>query len=160
MVETVKLILLSFISSTGLAIVFGIDQKYVLRAGLSGALTRCVYLLLMQFTQERLIYILLSTMVTALYAEIMAAREKMPSTVFLYPAIIPLLPGSLLYNTLVNFMTRNMDAMYANALDCILTLIGMSVGFVLVSTFVYYKRLYFLGRDFVGSLIRRPVRRR
>ena len=138
MVETVKLILFSFIASTGLAIVFGIDQKYVLRAGLSGALTRCVYLLLMQFTQERLIYILLSTMVTALYAEIMAAREKMPSTVSLYPAIIPLLPGSLLYNTLI----------------------GMSVGFVLVSTFVYYKRLYFLGRDFVGSLIRRPVRRR
>lgn len=160
MVETIRLILLSFIASTGLAIVFGIDRKYVLQAGLSGALTRCVYLFLMQFTQERLIYILLSTMVTALYAEIMAAREKMPSTVFLYPAIIPLLPGGLLYNTLVNFMTGDMDAMYANARDCILTLIGMSVGFVLVSTFVYYKRVYFLGKEFVGSLIRRPPHRR
>lgn len=160
MVETVKLILLSFISSTGLAIVFGIEKKYVLRAGVSGALTRMVYLLMMQFTQKRLIYILISTMITALYAEIMAAKEKMPSTVFLYPAILPLLPGSLLYNTLVNFMQRNTEAMYASARDCVFTVIGMSVGFVLVSTFVYYKRIYYRGKEFVGSLIRRPGRQK
>ena len=115
MVETVKLIIFSFTASLGFGIVFRIGKKNLLWAGTGGALTRCVYLLLPEVIDQRILYSLLAAMFAALYAETMAMRQKMPSTVFLYPAIIPLIPGDLLYNTAVNLLLRDTPQMLDNA---------------------------------------------
>ena len=147
MIEDIKLILFSFIASFGFGIVFHIRKEYLIWAGLGGALTRCCYLYLISVIDSRFMYTLLAALVASLYAEIMAIKLKTPSTVFLYPAIIPLVPGALLYNTAVNFFTSDRSAMLENARNCVTTLIGMSIGFVLVSTFTYYRRVYFLSKE-------------
>lgn len=154
MVENIKLILVSFTASLGFGIVFHIKKEYLFFAGLGGALTRCCYLFLMATIEQRFTYTLLAAMFAALYAEILALELKTPSTVFLYPTIIPLLPGSLLYNTAVNFFLHDHAAMLQNAKDCALALIGMSIGFVLISTFTYYRRVYFLSKDIASHLLR------
>ncbi|MDE6204043.1 MAG: threonine/serine exporter family protein, partial [Lachnospiraceae bacterium] len=138
MVENIKLILFSFTASFGFGIVFHIKKEYLIWAGLGGALTRFSYLLLLELIDKRFVYTLLAAIIASLYAEIMALELKTPSTVFLYPAIIPLIPGGLLYNTAVNFFLHETALMLENARDCALTLIGMSIGFVLISTFTYY----------------------
>lgn len=153
MVENLKLILFSFTASCGFGIVFHIKKEYLLFAGLGGALTRCCYLFLMWIIDERFIYTLLAAMFAALYAEIMALELKTPSTVFLYPTIIPLIPGVLIYNTAVNFFLHDHAAMLQNAKDCALALTGMSIGFVLISTFTYYRRVYFLSKDIASHLL-------
>lgn len=156
MVENLKLILFSFTASLGFGIVFHIKQKYLLWAGLGGALTRLCYLLLMEFIDERFFYSLLAAMLASIYAEILAMEFKMPSTVFLYPTILPLLPGSLLYHTAVNFFLRDREAMWENAANCALALLGISIGFVITSTFTYYRRVYFLGKGIASHFKRRP----
>lgn len=153
MVENMKLILFSFTASAGFGIVFRIERKNLLRAGLGGALTRCVYLLLLEVTDQRILYTLLAAMFAALYAEIMAMHQKMPSTVFLYPAIIPLIPGDLLYNTAVNLILQDIPEMLSNARNCVLSLAGMSIGFVIVSTFTYYRRIYYVSKDIAYHLL-------
>ncbi len=142
MVETIKLIFFSFIASTGFGIIFHIKKKYLFWAGLGGALTRACYLILLEASEERLIYSILSAMFAAFFAEVMAIKQKTPSTVFLYPAIIPLIPGDLIYNTAVNFLLQNTIVMKIYARDCALTLVGMSIGFVLISTFIHYRRVF------------------
>lgn len=82
MVNAIKLIICSFGASLGFGIVFRIQKKYLLYAGLGGALTRCVYLILLNFISESFIYSFLAAMAAALYAEFMAVRAKTPSTVF------------------------------------------------------------------------------
>lgn len=156
MVETVKLIILSFFASLGFGIVFRIEKKNLVWAALGGALTRCAYLFLLNIADGRLGIAVASSMFAALYAEIMAMRRKMPSTVFLYPSIIPLIPGDLLYNTLVYFILHDTELMKTNAANCGLTLLGMSVGFVLISTFTYYKRIYYVAKNFMGHLLTHP----
>ena len=94
-------------------------------------------------------------MFTALYAECMAVWKKVPSTIFLYPSIIPLVPGNLLYNTVVNFILQDATKMLYNARECAVRLAGISVGFVLISTFTYHRRVYFLGKNFVGHLFQK-----
>lgn len=79
-------------------------------------------------------------------------RQKMTSTVFLYPAIIPLIPGDLLYKTAVNLLLQDTPQMLANARNCVLSLAGMSIGFVLISTFIYYRRIYYVGTDIAHHL--------
>lgn len=155
MVESLKLIVFSFTASLGFGIVFRIGKKNLLWAGAGGALTRCIYLLLLEVIDQRILYSLLAAMFAALYAEIMAMRQKMPSTVFLYPAIIPLIPGDLLYNTAVNLILQNTPEMFSNAKNCALSLAGMSIGFVLISTFTYYRRIYHVGTDITNQLLHR-----
>ena len=106
MAESLKLIFLSFLASIGFGLKYEMQKRYLVWAGLGGALTRLLYLILLEFNNSRLVYSLLAAMFASLYAEIMAMKFKMPSTVFLYPAIIPLTPGSLIYNTAVHFVKR------------------------------------------------------
>ena len=154
MAESIKLILLSFLASIGFGLKFQMQRRYLVWAGLGGALTRLCYLLLLEVIPAKLVYSLLAAMFASLYAEIMAMKFKMPSTVFLYPAIIPLTPGRLIYSTAVNFLLRNKYAMWQDAEDCALILFGISIGFVLISTFTYYRRVYFLGKDLASHLLR------
>lgn len=159
MVESVKLIVFSFTASMGFGIVFRIERKNLLWAGVGGALTRCVYLFLLEVTDQRLFYTLLAAMFAALYAEIMAMRQKMPSTVFLYPAIIPLIPGDLLYNMAVNLILQDTAEMLYYARNCALSLTGLSIGFVLISTFTYYRRIYFVSKDIARHIRWRQKKR-
>lgn len=156
MVESVKLVFCSFLASIGFGLKYQMQKRYLIWAGLGGALTRMCYLLLLEAIDARLVYSLLAAMFASLYAEIMAMKFKMPSTVFLYPAIIPLTPGSLIYGTAVNFVLQDTAAMWADAADCALTLFGISIGFVLISTFTYYRRVYFLGKDIASHLLHHP----
>lgn len=153
MAESLKLIFLSFLASIGFGLKYEMQKRYLVWAGLGGALTRLLYLILLEFNNSRLVYSLLAAMFASLYAEIMAMKFKMPSTVFLYPAIIPLTPGSLIYNTAVHFLLKDTAEMWRNAGDCALTLLGISIGFVLISTFTYYRRVYFLGKDIASHLL-------
>lgn len=145
MVESIELVILSFFASFGFGIVFRLVGKDLLWAGLSGALTRCVYLILLSVIDSRLVCVMLAAMIAALYAEVLATKKKMPSTVFLYPAIIPLIPGDLFLYTVMNLVVEDYGMTLQNGKDCILTLACMSVGFVLSSTIAYYIRRHKLG---------------
>ena len=153
MVESIKLILVSFIASVGFGIIFHIKKELLPWAGLGGALTRCIYLILLVYIDERLIYSLLAAMAAALYAEIMAMEFRTPSTVFLYPAIIPLIPGDLIYQAAVNFILQDLKTMQTYAADCALTLLGMCLGFVIISTFTYYRRVYSFGKELASHIM-------
>lgn len=160
MVENIRLVILSFFASTGFGIVFRMEKKHLPWAGLAGALTRCVYLALMAVIDNRLVYILLAAMFAAAYAEIMAPIHKTPSTVFLYPAIIPLIPGDMVYNTMVGFVLQEKELMLTNAKSCGITLAGMSIGFVIISCISYYKRIYKEGKRFLIGHLPGAVKRR
>ena len=154
MAENIKLILLSFVASVGFGLKNHMQNRYLVWAGLGGSLTRMWYLLLIEMIDSRLVYSLLAAMFASLYAEIMAMKFKMPSTVFLYPAVIPLIPGNLIYNAAVNFLLNYRIAMWKDVADCAMTVFGISIGFVLISTFTYYRRVYFLGKDLASHLLR------
>lgn len=152
MVEDIKLVFFSFLASLGFGIVFRIEKKNLIWAGVGGALTRCVYLYMIATTDQAFLQYLLSAMFAALFAEIMAMRQKMPSTVFLYPAIIPLVPGGLLYSTVANLVMKNMDEMTSYLWQLLIALAGICIGFVVISTFTYYRRIYKVGQHIARSL--------
>lgn len=151
MVEAVRLVILSFCASVGFGLVFRLVGKDLLWAGLGAAMTRCVYLLLLHTMDTRLVYSIFAALFAALYAEFLATYKKVPSTVFLYPSIVPLIPGDLFYNTIAGFMTGDMQMVVENGKNCFLTLAGMSIGFVISSTVAHYIRRYRLGIHTIQS---------
>ncbi len=140
MKDTVILVLCSFGASFGLGIAFRVEKRFLFWAGFGGALTRVIYLLLLQVTDQSFVYSFFAAMAASLYAEIMAARTKRPSTVFLYPSIIPLLPGRLLYFTVIGMFMQDSAMISEYGIASLYSLIGLGLGFVAISMVMYYKR--------------------
>ena len=57
MAESIKLIFLSFLASIGFGLKYQMQRRYLIWAGLGGALTRLCYLLLVQFIDARQIFV-------------------------------------------------------------------------------------------------------
>ena len=138
--DPVLLILLSFCASVGFGIVFEIPPHDLWRAGIGGVLTRITLIVLPGIIQYRLIYTGLAALTAALYAEFLASKRKDPSTYFVYPAIIPLIPGDMFFHAILGSLYANWSMTLTNGGNCIVALLGMSLGFVISSSIAHYVR--------------------
>ena len=144
-----ELIFLTLIASAGFSVVFNIQLKDLAFAALGGMIVRSVYILFQSFlpADYRFVFIALSAFFAALYSEILATSRKEPSTLYLYPSIVPLIPGDLFVYVGLGFMWTDF-AIADNARNLALSLIGVSLGFVLCSTVVHYVRKFKFLRKF------------
>lgn len=133
------LILLSFGTSFFLGVVFRILPRDLWLAGLGGAITRIVLLILTPLC-ARPVYAVAAAFVASIYAELLGKLQKKPSTYYTYPAIIPLIPGDLFFYTLIGINQKNSEMVRTNGFDCALTLVSMSVGFALSFAIAHYVR--------------------
>ena len=140
MSNPVILVILSYIASIGFGIVFMIPPKDLWLAGLGGALARLALVSLTPVTDNRLLFVTLSAMAAALYAEFLAVTRRIPSTYFVYPSIIPLIPGDLFFLSLVSLYLGDRAGVEANGINCLLSLAGLSIGFVLSSAVAHHIR--------------------
>ena len=76
----------------------------------------------------------------AFYSEILAITRKEPSTLYLYPSIVPLIPGDLFCYVAFGIVWRNTSFIVEHGPDLALSLVGISIGFVLCSSVVHYVR--------------------
>ena len=136
----VYLVILSYVASIGFGIVFMIPFKDLWLAGLGGALARLALVSLTPVTDNRLLFVTLSAMAAALYAEFLAVVRRIPSTYFIYPSIIPLIPGDLFFFSLVSLYLGDKAHLEDNGINCLLSLAGLSIGFVLSSTVAHHIR--------------------
>lgn len=135
----IEIVFISLLASAGFGVTFNIKPKELVFAGLGGALIRIVYLSLMAITTYRIVFITIAAFSAALFAEILAIRKKTPSTIFLYPAIIPLIPGDLFAFTMFGFVWNNGELL-ASGGELALSLIGISIGFVVCSSLSHFLR--------------------
>lgn len=90
-------LLAAFLGSMGFSMVFGLRRRFLIVASLGGFLAWTVYLLVGLWLHVSFLSYLLAAAFSVLYAEALAHLLKSPATLFLTPAIIPLVPGSSLY---------------------------------------------------------------
>ena len=88
MKEIIMQLLAAFVGSMGFALIFGMKRRYLFCASL-GALLGWAF--------------------AVSYSEIMAKLLKTPATLFVIPAIIPLVPGGSLYYTMSYAVHRDME---------------------------------------------------
>ena len=135
----VLMVVLSFLTSFCLGVVFRMRARDLWLAGLGGALTRIVMISLSPVC-TRVVFVTVSALTASAYAEILATFQKKPSTYYAYPSIIPLIPGDLFFLTLLGFNQNNFSMMRENAFNCALTLASMSIGFALCFAVAHYIR--------------------
>jgi uncharacterized membrane protein YjjP (DUF1212 family) len=141
--SSIELVVLTLLASGGFSVVFNIQWKDLPFAILGGVIVRIVFILFqLAFPSLRFVYTILAAFFAALYSEILAIIKKEPSTLNLYPAIVPLIPGDLFYYVALGLIWGNTDLIKTFGPDLVLALIGISVGFVICSTVVHYVRKF------------------
>ena len=138
-----ELVVLTLMASTGFSIVFNIQLKDLPFAALGGVIVRVVHILFkIAFPAYAFVYTIFAAFFAALYSEILAIAKKEPSTLYLYPSIVPLIPGDLFYYAALGIVWGNASIFTKFGPDLALSLVGISVGFVLCSTIVHYIRKF------------------
>ena len=125
--------LAAFIGSIGFAIFFKMKGKQIILAGVGGAVTWVVYLLVQHFIEGYFVPYLVASIFVGIYAEIMARVNKAPATIFLTAAAVPLIPGGSLYYTMLGLVEQD-ETMFAESGIAALTIaLAISLGFVVVA---------------------------
>ncbi len=97
-------IVASFVTSIAFSIIFKINKRHLINAGIAGVLTYAAYFGVFTLTASLFWAAFISSAVTALFAEVNARISRAPSIVMLIPGVIPIVPGGYLYRSVRNYI--------------------------------------------------------
>ena len=126
----------AFVGSLGFSLLFSLKGKRLFWASLGGAIAWAVYLVVDALTNNLFLDGVVSAMVATAYAEIFARILKTPKTAFIFPAIVPMVPGGGLYYTMSNLLLGNLEKGIKYATETLSTAIALAFGIVVVILWV------------------------
>lgn len=127
-------ILMGGLGSLGFSILFHIRGKRLALATLGGLMSWTVFLALAApLPSEAVRYFFASAAVT-IYAEIFARIVKTPTTTFLVPSLIPLIPGGALYYTMNYALNEQWNAFADKAIYTLELAMALALGIIAVTT--------------------------
>ncbi len=123
----------ALIGTVGFALVFDIKMKRLVPASIGGLLCWGIYLLMIYFNANIFLATFASSVFGGLYSEILARVLKAPTTVFMVPAVIPLIPGSSLFYTMQYAVLSDWTTCKSYCLETVLYIGGIALGLSIVS---------------------------
>jgi len=134
----------STIACVGFAIIFKIRGRQVVYSGIGAFCTWAVYLLVYEcYEPDNFLATLVASIFVAAYAEIMARVNKAPATIFLTASVFPLIPGANLYYMMYGLMMENTKMASYNAIQLVLTCLGIALGFIVVEILNKYLGMFY-----------------
>lgn len=97
----------AFIAVVAFAVIIGVPKKFLVHAGLVGAVGWFVYLLLKPVGLSIVGRMFFAALMVALISHSFARLLKAPVTLFLIAGILPLVPGVGMYRIVYNLITNN-----------------------------------------------------
>jgi uncharacterized membrane protein YjjB (DUF3815 family) len=91
------------------AILFNVPRRAIPASAVLGAIGYAFYEIISVFLGSPITGYFVGTLIIAVTSEILARKIKMPATIFIVPAVIPLVPGIGLYNTMM-YLVQGQDA--------------------------------------------------
>ena len=138
-IDIIMRIIAGVVSTIGFAIIFRLQVKHIPLAAIDGLVACVVYFVCLEFISDDLfIANMLASFATAGFAEICARIGKAPSTIFLLPGCIALVPGGSLYNAMRCLLIKDFDEFGAQLLTTGKVAIAIGGGIIAVSIIRYF----------------------
>ena len=134
MTEAIIQILMGTLGTLGFNILFHIRGRKLVLATLGGTISWSVFLAFAPVLPGEATRYFLSAAVITVYSEILARLEKTPTTTFLVPSAVPLIPGSALYYTMNFALNRQWTDFAAKALYTLELAASLALGIIAVTT--------------------------
>ncbi|MEG0972895.1 MAG: threonine/serine exporter family protein [Lachnospiraceae bacterium] len=141
----------AFIACSVFAILYNAQRNKILLCGLGGAISWISYIVIATQITNIFTISMLSAIVVTAYAEALARYTKCPATIYLIPSILPLVPGGSLYYTTNALVTNNKAQFAKYGQNTLYAALGIAIGIVVISIFVYYFNRYRRSRTNVPS---------
>ncbi len=126
-------LVMAVLSSMTFAVIFKTNKRHLLNAAVCGLFTFATYYGVEKLTASLFWAAFISSVVAALFSEIMARVCKAPAIVILMPGVISTVPGGYLYRGARNFVSYGMTPALAYLGDAAAIALGIAGGFVTVS---------------------------
>jgi len=98
--------LIALVATLGYSIVFNVPKKYLHLSAIGGALGWLGYTALGSNVNSPVTSAFIASTIVAIYGELLSVRVKDLVTLFIIPGIIPLVPGSGMYYTMVAILEQ------------------------------------------------------
>ncbi len=132
MENTIVQFITAFIGSLSFSFVFNQRRSIMLVASMGSICCFGSYLVGTYYYEGELFPCLLASAVAALYAEVLARVMKAPATLFLVPAILPVIPGSKLYYAMSNVVRKDWYQARVYGFSAVESAIAIAIGISLV----------------------------
>ena len=126
--------LVSFIASLGFGIIFNIKGIKLIFASIGGSLSWFCYLYLNNNGMSTILSLFISSIIFSIYSEICARYLKTPVTTIVVCALIPLVPGAGMYNTMYETILGNIKGAVELGLNTLASAGTLALGVIFVST--------------------------
>lgn len=133
MSEYIIQIISGALGAIGYSVLFNIRRDKLVFAGIGGALTWLVYLLIFSVNKNLFVCNMVAAAFATFYSEILARVKKAPTTCFLIPSIMPLIPGGGLYYTMSAVIEKDAELFEHYFVNTVSTALGISIGIMFMS---------------------------
>lgn len=120
-----------FIASWFFACIMNSPKKALLPSAFAASMGYMIFIIFVQLGEPRLGYFF-GTLIVATFGEFFARRLKMLSTIFIFPGVIPIVPGYDLYQTLSALVLGDFNNALVTGANAILNIGAMSIAIALV----------------------------
>lgn len=128
----------ALLGSLGFSLIFNAENKHLLLAALGGLLAWGVYLFCMRFSwMGVMMSTVIASAISQIYSEFLARIFKAPTTVFVIPAVVPLIPGGSLYNTMYSAVIKDWVQFRYYGVQTLWGTLGIAIGLSFVSGILY-----------------------
>ncbi len=124
------------VGTAGFSIIFKMKPSRLAVACVGGLLTCAAYELAYLLTPTVIIASFLSAVFMALFSEIAARVLKAPAVIFIFPCLIPIVPGRALYYSIYHLLMSHPTEAANSAKVALLTVLGIAVGLGVASIFI------------------------
>ena len=124
----------AYIACLGFGFLFHIRGRLLFITPIGGVIIWAAELILRDFIASVVVRALLATMLAAIFCEIVARVMKVPVTVFMIIAILPLVPGGGIYYTMQACIRSDYALFVTKGIETIGIAGAIAVGMLLISS--------------------------
>ncbi len=132
----IKMTVTGALGTLGFSLLFGVKPKFVPFATFGGAISTAVYVLLDMLGVGLFFSNFIATLACVIYSIVLSRTLKTPAVIFITAAIIPLVPGGALFNTMISIISKNSVLGMQYAKDSLSVALGIAAGIAIESLIV------------------------
>ena len=121
-----------FIATWFFALVMNAPKKSLIFSSLIAAIGYFIYSVCINYNQEILGFFL-GTLIISLLGELCARKVKMPATIFIFPAVVPIVPGIGLYEMMLEFVQNDIYEAILTGVKTLINIGAMAIAIAFVS---------------------------
>lgn len=133
-------IIMSYFASLSFAFLFNLNKKTAFLTAFGGSIGWAFFALGLNMGVDPPVAYFFGALALTLYSEIMARIMKTPVTSYVTPALIPLVPGGGLYQTMLKSLSGDYNGALKEGLNTLMYTGALAIGILVVFTLIktYY----------------------